>query len=120
MWIIDKRVYAEVVDKSESPNSYLIKAENGNIIRWNRWQLIYAPYKKDEDLVESYSNPGLQDDDEGGSDSKYPEAGQTTPSSIEKEKTVSAEEQSRSPRQRRSVKPNTRYKDFVCDFKPKK
>lgn len=51
VWVIDKRVYAEVVKIDKNPKSYMVKAENGSTIRRNRWYLIHAPYKDKEGVA---------------------------------------------------------------------
>lgn len=46
VWVIDKRGYAEVIEKDVNPSSYILKMESGRIVRQNRWHLIYAPKKE--------------------------------------------------------------------------
>lgn len=45
VWIIDMRVYGEVIKADDTPNSFIIKTEKGNSIRRNRWHLVPALYK---------------------------------------------------------------------------
>lgn len=47
VWIIDMRIYGKIAGKCNTPNSYLVKTEKGNIIRRNRWHLVPTSFKKD-------------------------------------------------------------------------
>lgn len=73
IWVIDKRVYAKVIDIDENPNLYYIKIENSSnsVIRRNRWHLIYASYREDMKLVDNFEVSIVQDDEERLSDSKH-------------------------------------------------
>ena len=62
VWVFDMQTYAEVTEKCDIPNSYIIKTEKGSIIQRNRWHLIPAPYKN-KMQVAKYNPPLINYDD---------------------------------------------------------
>lgn len=124
VWVIDKRVYAEVVSLGEGPNSYLVRTEGGGVIRRNRWHLIYAPYKDNIEVDVSSDNPVYLEEDNKEISYKHAETGTVNKAANGSTQDVSdkgeassvnpAKEQSQSQRPKRDAKPNSRFKDFVC------
>lgn len=55
VWITDKREYGRLLDKADTPRSYVIQTSNGQIRR-NRFHLIPA-YQNDEELITFEPNP---------------------------------------------------------------
>ncbi|XP_011859821.1 PREDICTED: uncharacterized protein K02A2.6-like [Vollenhovia emeryi] len=56
VWISDVRAYGNVVRASETPNSYIIKTEKGELRR-NRVHLIPAPVKRENENVKAKTKP---------------------------------------------------------------
>ena len=45
VWIIDMRVYGNIVKVNAEPNSFTVKTVKGTVVRRNRWHLVPAPYR---------------------------------------------------------------------------
>nr|XP_012234887.1 PREDICTED: uncharacterized protein LOC105679434 [Linepithema humile] len=133
VWITDKQVYGKVDEIDENPNSYIIKTENGRILRRNRWHLIYAPYKDTEDfdatIVVDDEGPVYVEEerevanDENDEQTEVEQVENAEQNVIEAEHNVNdqgeangvvpEQEPPRNQGSKREIKPNTKYKDFV-------
>jgi len=111
VWITDKRVYGKVVEIDKKLNSYIIKTENGRMIRRNRWHLIYTPYKDNEDFDATI----VVDDEERieNANQKVSKAEHNANEQSGENNVIAEQEPPRNQRAKREIKPNTKYKEFV-------
>lgn len=126
MWIIDKRVYAEVVGIDENPNSFLVKTKKRSVILRNRWHLIYAPYKdeeeseiREEDSVYLEEDMASKDEGSGKEQLKEVERGIDKCGIASNNEVVGSDrknsecKQTSNQKPKREIKPNPRYRDYV-------
>lgn len=65
VWITNVRCYGRIIDRADTPNSYLVKTDKGSILRRNRWHLTSAPLDSNTITDISEDPPFIPEKSEG-------------------------------------------------------